>query len=138
MSNHVLIYETPAMKIGKHTWKLRVCQDDNGVISPSVSGLDYFSFGPERRTHYFFNAGRGWWPAEDWPTYDSNHGYMGLPRSLAKLFYKYETHIRQALIVPADGSHTIQADPQAAQLEIFSTLTPPPVWCKIIKSDVIK
>ncbi|WP_244832479.1 hypothetical protein [Caballeronia sp. TF1N1] len=62
------------MKIGQHEWRLII---RDFYISGRVKACTEYEWRKD---------GGPWRNAKDWPTYDSNDTYNGLPRSLQKLF----------------------------------------------------
>ena len=86
------LYISPPLVIGKHEWRCVVyrhsqygaCTDYHWrkIIPPSWQA----DFGPGR-----------WASQEDWPRYDTNDTYGGLPRSLRKLYLRHQTEIEAAL-----------------------------------------
>ena len=62
------------MQIGLHEWRLNIRDFD-------IGGKIHVC------TEYEWRRGDGpWRKAREWPTYDGNDTYNGLPRSLAKLY----------------------------------------------------
>ena len=86
------LYVSPSMAIGKHEWccvvyrhpEYGACTDYHWrKIIPRSWEAD---FGPER-----------WASQEDWPHYDTNDTYSGLPRRLEKLHLRHRDEIDAAL-----------------------------------------
>lgn len=84
---NLAIYETPTMRIGKHEWKCVVYRHDiYGACT------NYHWRNPDNLDMPDFQECRAW------PNYDGNDTYNGLPRSLIKLYRKYEAEIEAALV----------------------------------------
>lgn len=85
-------YESPPMLIGKHEWRTVVRPYYLGKMS-SVYQWRRFDPGaqyPER-----------WQDQSEWPSYNFNDGcYLGLPRTLRKLWDKHKHEINRALALP--------------------------------------
>lgn len=83
-----VLYATPPMRIGKKEWRC--------IVKPWRDG--------SRCTVYEFRcpewqgipAGR-WMNQCEWPGWDGNDTYLGLPKSLEKLYRKHEKEISEAL-----------------------------------------
>jgi hypothetical protein len=87
-----IIYSTPVVKIGKHEWRM--------IVYPTI----YYG----NCTMYQFRGiielsdgiiFRDKWENEtNWPKYDSDNGATaGLPKTLSRLYYRYEKEIEKAL-----------------------------------------
>lgn len=95
-------YETPHMLIGKHYWRMIVIDFWLVPNDQSYKRCTRFQW---RRS--FFDV---WQNASEWPTYNHNDTFDGIPKSLSKLFYKYEREIMSALGEP------LPPDPQLCLL----------------------
>lgn len=70
-------YASPAMRIGKHEWRM--------VVVP-------IGRYPETQSEYQFRrpGESDWRPSTEWPGYDADDGaYAGLPKSLVRLYRKH-------------------------------------------------
>lgn len=80
------LFQSESARIGKHWWRILVRQGHGG-----------------RHTEYQFrraepNDGLSQWRGQrDWPAYNTNDPYCGLPRTLSKLHKANEQEIRAAL-----------------------------------------
>jgi antirestriction protein ArdC len=65
------LYTSPAMHLDQHDWRLRIERSGRGMV-----------------TKYEFqdDSGSYWKRSQEWPSYDLNDTYLGLPRSLSKLY----------------------------------------------------
>ncbi len=78
------LYETPAITIGKHEWRM--------IVTPSrfVGNCTDYQFRPI--------GGSIWRDSHDWPSYNHNDGtYGGLPRSLRRLYDRHQAEVIAAL-----------------------------------------
>ena len=64
------LYISPAMHLGQHDWRLRIERSGRGMVTK-------YEFQDE--------SGSFWRRSQEWPSYDLNDTYLGLPRSLSKL-----------------------------------------------------
>ena len=78
-----IFFQSSSMMIGKHEWRVR-------VISTRYHG---------RCTEYQYRRlGESQWHAERaWPSYNGNDTYLGMPRSLNRLYQSYRGDIQAAL-----------------------------------------
>jgi hypothetical protein len=83
MLDETIYYTTPPIMLGKHEGVLDVYQ-----------------------TEFYGRCTRHRWPRvgdvrwrkdEEWPTYDTHHGYFGQPKGLARHFHLHRAAIEQAL-----------------------------------------
>lgn len=99
-----VFYETPARMIGKHEWRLIVIPSPKynlktKEIEEGRATLYQWRTPAYVFLHHRFHAGY-WQSQRDWPRYNINDGsYLGLPRSLRKLYEQYEAEIRFSLNV---------------------------------------
>ena len=80
-----VLYKTPPMKIGSQSyWRL--------IVIPS-------SYAPGRATLYQWISATAtyWHDQQDWPSYDFNDTYLGLPMALRTLFDKHKSEIANVL-----------------------------------------
>jgi hypothetical protein len=80
------IYETPVYRIGKNHWKLQVYVNQ------------YYG----NCTRYLWQRAdsddpRHWKTSHQWPKYDGNDTYDGLPRSLEKIYNRHQLEIKNSL-----------------------------------------
>lgn len=81
-----IYYTTQAMKIGKHEWRM--------VVKDHYLGGRCTSFQFVRQNEFYWSDGR------EWPSYNINDGmYLGLPKSLRRLYNAHKDEINQALEV---------------------------------------
>lgn len=73
------LYVSPTMRVGQHDWRLRIERNGRGMV-----------------TKYEFQDKESplWRRSQDWPGYDINDTYLGLPKGLTKLYERE----RQALV----------------------------------------
>lgn len=88
------------MQIGKHLWRVGVGEYD--IRSPD--NLTRCTF------YQYSRDGMDWKEAREWPSYDSNDTYNGLPLSLDRL-YKRE---RRALDTALDRQPRMELDLQGS------------------------
>jgi len=83
-----VIYESPQMLIGRtHQFEWRVIVTESRII-------------PGRRVTEYQWRPPGlscWHGTREWPTYDFNHTYYGLPLGLRKLWERYQPEIQAVL-----------------------------------------
>ena len=89
-----LKFQTASYKIGKTYWRLQVLEDQDAVISPSLSVSGEFERGTQYSTQYQYHDGQTWKNDTEHPRYDGNHTYNGLPRGIAKVYYSNEKIIK--------------------------------------------
>lgn len=86
------VFATPEYTVGKHVWRMIV-----------YVGQDMATKEPRRYTSYQFKGAAGaaspagWCAARDWPQYNPNDTYDGLPRSLEKIYTRHKEQIHAAL-----------------------------------------
>ncbi len=97
----MIFYASPPMMIGKHEWRVTVIPSrfydrKQAIMIPARSTL----FEWRRPAYYFpghhFEAGE-WQSQRDWPRYNFNDSFLGLPRTLSKLYDRYKDEIHAAL-----------------------------------------
>lgn len=88
-------YLSSPMKIGKQLWRMRICENGQGQVVTRYEFQD--------------SSGMFWHGQRDWPWYDFNDTYLGLPKELAKLYERE----RPALI-----KYGLQSPIQNKQLEM--------------------
>lgn len=77
------LYTSPAMRLGKQDWRV--------VVRP-------FYLGGYCTEYQFRSSGADRWrTATEWPGYDGDDTYNGLPRSLERLYRKHHAEVRAAL-----------------------------------------
>lgn len=82
-----VLYETPVYKIGKHEWKLLV---HNNSYYGNVTQFFWRRFSTIQ--NFYFN------PDTEWPKWNGNDTYCGLPLSLNKIYLKHKEEIKKALV----------------------------------------
>lgn len=93
-----VLFATPTEVVGKHEWRCIVYHDPL-VLSPvrTKEGLQ-FQAGTMSLTDWEWrNPGETTWRgSKDWRTYDDHRGDDGLPKSLKKIWDKYQQQIQAA------------------------------------------
>lgn len=93
------IYQSPFIKIGKHEWKCVVYRHQiHGACT----------------SYHWRLPGNAWQSEKQWPSYDHNDTYNGLPKSLSRLWRKYEVYIKNALCTGKG-----KVPPATSQQELF-------------------
>jgi len=79
-----MIYATPHMKIANFQWRCVV---------------EYSDFLLSNCSHFEFrkNQHSDWTTDKNWPTYDDNAAFGGMPKTLAKLYERFKSEILAAL-----------------------------------------
>lgn len=94
-----IAFSTPPCLIGKHEWRCVVYHDPNW--SGVEKNKDGFAIVKEPRNFSDWewrNPGENAWKArQDWPHYNSNDSFDGLPRTLQSIWNKYEAEIAAAV-----------------------------------------
>ena len=65
------LYISPPMEVGKQSWRLLIERAGRGV---------------QTRYEFADQSGTFWRRSQEWPSYDINDTYLGLPRGLGKLY----------------------------------------------------
>ena len=81
-----IVYSTPPERIGHNDWRCVV--------------YVHAAYGPCTQWQWMrrpVTAYSEWRIDHDWPTYDGNDFYGGMPKSLIRVFEKYRRQIRAAL-----------------------------------------
>lgn len=92
-------FETPPMKIGKHEWRCVVMESAFG----GRSTLYQYRRAAYKTGDYEHSAGR-WQDQRSWPRYNINDGlFLGLPKSLQRLYSDHEAEIKAHLGQRAEG-----------------------------------
>ena len=82
MSNGTILYSSPPMVIGDHRWRAEVC-------GHATQGA---------HLHYQYEVSPGcWYDEQQWPDYDPDNSYGGLPCALSELYLAYVREIVAAL-----------------------------------------
>ena len=76
-------YTTPPIILGQHEWVLDVYQTE--------------FYGRCTRHRWRRVGDERWRNDEEWPTYDTNHGFFGQPKGLVRHFHLHRAAIEQAL-----------------------------------------
>lgn len=89
------LFETPAMIIGKHEWRI--------IVIPSrYSG--YCTLYEFRRI-----GGNYWKSQHDWPGYNINDGmYLGMPKSITRLYDCNKDDIKAAIEGQPSPQHSLE------------------------------
>lgn len=102
------IYETPPFVIGRHEWRCIV----------RFYGKNWKTGERQNCTEYHWRriGETAWRRSQEWPTYNPNDTYMGTPRSLMKLWTKYQEQIAAALKHTAEDAGPFTPPTPAAPL----------------------
>ena len=89
------LYTSEPMQIGKHLWRIKIDHFDRSRLCTSYEFQD--------------ESGSFWHRSQDWPRYNINDTYLGLPRNLAKLYEREQ---------PALIRHGLVKAPAKRQLDL--------------------
>jgi len=77
------IFESSAIKIGKYYWRVIVI--NSTVVKGQKATLYQFSY----------TDNGDWHDQHDWHKYNFNDSYLGLPKSLSKLYYQNKAELQR-------------------------------------------
>lgn len=82
--NHTL-YVSPALRVGQHDWRLCIERGWRGMV-----------------TRYEFQDKDSpiWRRSQEWPGYDINDTFLGLPRGLSKLYERERPALEKCGLLP--------------------------------------
>jgi hypothetical protein len=86
------LHVSQPMLIGKHEWRLRI--------------FNHPTYGPCTTFEWRRAGSDGWNPQRQWPSYDINHTYLGVPRGLDRLYDREIDHVIR-LIPEAAARHAM-------------------------------
>ena len=88
------LYTSPSMTIGQHEWRMLIERSGRGAVT---------------RYEFQDESGAFWHRSQEWPRYDINDTYLGLPLGLAKLYEREQ---------PALVQHGLAPPPTTKQLKL--------------------
>jgi hypothetical protein len=83
------LYTSPSMSIGQHEWRMLIERSGRGAVT---------------RYEFQDESGAFWHRSQEWPRYDINDTYFGLPRGLAKLYEREQPALIQHGLVTAPSA----------------------------------
>jgi hypothetical protein len=99
------LYKSKPIMIGKHEWRV--------IVTPFHLGgncLEY-QWRPANANGTAIGSREFWRCSKDWPRWNGNDTYCGLPKTLDKLYYR---EIREL------DKHLCRVAPIAPQMELFA------------------
>jgi hypothetical protein len=80
------LYASEPMIIGKHSWRMKIIRRQNGQTTTRYEFMD--------------ESGCFWHDQKDWPRYNFNDTYLGLPRGLNKLYEREQVALTKYNLTP--------------------------------------
>jgi hypothetical protein len=96
------LYKSKPIVIGKHEWRV--------IVTPFYLGGNCLEY-QWRPANADATAVSGWRCSKDWPRWNGNDTYCGLPKTLNKLYYR---EIREL------DKHLCRVAPIAPQMDLFA------------------